>query len=102
MKLVGGDSGAYEKASFTENVLLAPSERAIVDVLIPKTGTYEIQNKTLERTYALGAIFASGEHKDVSYKEEFNILQINAAAIKSIDMFRAYFKRAGQAHYTFR
>ena len=93
MKLVGGDSGAYEKASFTENVLLAPSERAIVDVLIPKTGTYEIQNKTLERTYALGAIFASGEHKDVSYKEEFNILQINAAAIKSIDMFRAYFKR---------
>ena len=33
MKLVGGDSGRYEREEFVERVLLAPSERAVVDVL---------------------------------------------------------------------
>ena len=33
MKLVGGDSGRYEHETFVDEVLLAPSERAIVDVL---------------------------------------------------------------------
>ena len=61
MKLVGGDSGAYEKASFVESVLLAPSERAIVDVFMSEEGTYEIQNKTPEKTYTLGSISAGGE-----------------------------------------
>src|SRR6266480_1302938 len=32
-KLVGGDSGRYERETFIEEVLLAPSERAVVDVL---------------------------------------------------------------------
>ena len=32
MKLVGGDSGRYEHETFVDEVLLAPSERAIVDV----------------------------------------------------------------------
>lgn len=91
MKLVGGDSGAYEKASFVESVLLSPSERAIVDVLIPKTGMYEIQNKTPERTYTLGAISVGEKITDVSYEKEWNKLQINAAVTRSIDLFRAYF-----------
>ena len=33
MKLVGGDSGRYEHEAFVDEVLLAPSERAVVDVL---------------------------------------------------------------------
>ena len=34
MKLVGGDSGRYEHEEFVDEVLLAPSERAVVDVLL--------------------------------------------------------------------
>ena len=34
MKLVGGDSGRVEHEEFVEDVLLAPSERAVVDVLL--------------------------------------------------------------------
>ena len=34
MKLVGGDSGHYEREEFVEAVLLAPSERVVVDVLL--------------------------------------------------------------------
>ena len=33
MKLVGGDSGRYEREEWIDAVLLAPSERAVVDVL---------------------------------------------------------------------
>src|SRR5574341_1269625 len=38
MKLVGGDSGHYEREEFVERVLIAPSERAVVDVLFDKPG----------------------------------------------------------------
>ena len=33
MKLVGADSGHYEQDEFVEEVLLAPSERVVIDVL---------------------------------------------------------------------
>ena len=37
LKLVGGDSGRYEREEFVESVLLSPSERAIVDVLFDQS-----------------------------------------------------------------
>src|SRR2546426_781471 len=33
MKLVGADSGRYEREEFVDEIVLAPSERAVVDVL---------------------------------------------------------------------
>ncbi len=91
LKLVGADSGAYEKASFVDSVVLGPSERAIVDALLPNSGTYEIQNKTPGRTYVLGAITANAEHAGTSYEREFNVLQLNQATITSINPFRKLF-----------
>jgi hypothetical protein len=38
MKLVGGDSGRYENETFVEEVLLTPSERAIIDVRFERPG----------------------------------------------------------------
>ena len=38
MKLVGGDSGRVEQEEFVSEVLLAPSERAVVDVLLDQPG----------------------------------------------------------------
>ena len=32
MKLVGGDSGRYEREEFVQSVMLSPSERVVVDV----------------------------------------------------------------------
>ena len=34
MKLVGADSGHYEHEEFVDEVLLAPSERVVIDVLL--------------------------------------------------------------------
>lgn len=91
MKLVGGDSGAYEKASFVNSVLLAPSERAIVDVYFPNVGTYDLQNKTPNTTYTLGTAVVSSEKVSTSYLSGFNELQTNKDTIASIDPFRKYF-----------
>ena len=38
MKLVGGDSGRVEHEQFVEDVILAPSERVVVDVLFEHAG----------------------------------------------------------------
>ena len=38
MKLVGGDSGRVEHEEFVSEVMLAPSERAVVDVLFDQPG----------------------------------------------------------------
>ena len=39
IKLVGGDSGRYEREEFVESVILAPSERVVVDVLFEQPGS---------------------------------------------------------------
>ena len=95
LKLIGADNGAYEKASFVDSVILGPSERAIVDVLLPKTGTYEIQNNPpvggLDAVYSLGVISVTPEKIDVSYESVFNVLQNNIATTRSIDPFRSLF-----------
>jgi FtsP/CotA-like multicopper oxidase with cupredoxin domain len=54
-KLVGSDSGRYERETFVEEVLLAPSERAVVDVLFDRPGEVQLEHRTPGHTYKLGA-----------------------------------------------
>jgi FtsP/CotA-like multicopper oxidase with cupredoxin domain len=56
MKLIGGDSGRYEHETFVEEVLLAPSERAIVDVLFDRPGEIALEHRTPDHTYPMGRI----------------------------------------------
>lgn len=53
-KLVGGDSGRYERETFVEEVLLAPSERAVLDVLFDSAGEVRLEHRTPDRVYDLG------------------------------------------------
>jgi len=61
MKLVGGDSGRVEREEFVDEILLSPSERAIVDVLFDRPGEVTLENRTPDHTYELGQISLSGE-----------------------------------------
>jgi FtsP/CotA-like multicopper oxidase with cupredoxin domain len=54
-KLVGGDSGRYERETFIGEVMLAPSERAVVDVLFDTPGQVMLEHRTPDHTYDLGA-----------------------------------------------
>ncbi|HWO07759.1 MAG TPA: multicopper oxidase family protein [Candidatus Paceibacterota bacterium] len=94
MKLVGGDGGAYERGSWSDSVVLAPSERAVVEVLFENSGNYSIQNKTPEKTYALGSVIVSDESISTSYASDFGILKNHTQTIQSINPFRQYFSKA--------
>jgi FtsP/CotA-like multicopper oxidase with cupredoxin domain len=61
MKLVGGDSGRVEREEFVEEVILAPSERAVVDVCFEAPGQVTLEHRTPDRTYKLADITVSDE-----------------------------------------
>jgi hypothetical protein len=61
MKLVGGDSGRVEHEELVESVVLAPSERAVVDVLVDQPGELHLEHHTPDRSYRLATIVVSEE-----------------------------------------
>jgi FtsP/CotA-like multicopper oxidase with cupredoxin domain len=71
MKLVGADAGHYEREELVEEVLLAPSERVIVDVLFHDSGQLALEHRTPERTYRLASIIVGDDRPKPSYAEEF-------------------------------
>src|SRR5205085_3109968 len=78
MKLVGADAGHYEREELVEEVLLAPSERAVVDVHFPTAGELELEHRTPERTYRLARVNVSDEPPAPSFAEGFGQLRTNA------------------------
>ena len=60
MKLIGGDSGRYEREVFVDEVMLSPSERAIVDVLFEIEGEIRLEHRTPEQVYDLGCFTVEG------------------------------------------
>jgi FtsP/CotA-like multicopper oxidase with cupredoxin domain len=78
MKLVGGDSGRYEREAFVDAVLIAPSERAIVDVLFDQPGSLMVEHGTPNRTYSLAQIDVSPDRINSSSAAAFATLRMNA------------------------
>ena len=101
MKLVGGDGGAVEREEWKDAVIIGPSERSVVEVLFEKEGAYTMQNKTPNKTYALGTVLVSNDSASPSYTQAFAALRTNAAAVKSIDPYRRYFDRPVDKRLTF-
>jgi FtsP/CotA-like multicopper oxidase with cupredoxin domain len=77
MKLVGGDSGHVEHEKFVDSVILAPSERAVVDVIFDQPGELTLEHRTPGRTYPLGQITVSEEGAEPSLRDEFETLRTN-------------------------
>ena len=66
MKLVGGDSGRVEREEFVDDVVLAPSERVVVDVLFEQPGELTLEHRTPDRTYQLAAITSTTSAADAA------------------------------------
>ncbi|MEA2450656.1 MAG: hypothetical protein QOG63_2588, partial [Thermoleophilaceae bacterium] len=75
MKLVGGDSGRVEREELVEDVVIAPSERAVVDVLFDRPGRLALEHRTPERTYPLASIAVAQEAAAPSLALEFEALR---------------------------
>jgi FtsP/CotA-like multicopper oxidase with cupredoxin domain len=94
MKLVGGDSGRYEKEQMVDAVTIAPSERVTVDVLFGATGTSKLQSATPIGTMDLGSITVKNGAARPSYADSFRTLRMNADVTASIDPFRSSFSKS--------
>ena len=71
MKLVGGDSGRVEHEEFVSEVLLAPSERAVVDVLLDRPGQLTLEHRTPNRIYPLASIAVIEERAEPALTDQF-------------------------------
>ena len=78
MKLVGGDSGRVEHEELIDEVILAPSERVVLDVLFDRAnGELTLEHRTPERVYPLAAIRVS-ETGRAALEARFEVLRTNA------------------------
>jgi FtsP/CotA-like multicopper oxidase with cupredoxin domain len=93
MKLVGGDSGRYERETFVEEVLLSPSERAVVDVLFDAAGEVRIEHRTPDHVYDLGSFSVSGSATGGGAAESFEDLRTDPELAAERHSIESDFKR---------
>src|SRR4029450_1806957 len=91
MKLVGGDSGRCEREELVDSVILAPSERVVVDVLFEQPGQLTLEHRTPERTYALATIDVGAEPATPSLAEQFDVLRHNPEWVAERERLAPYF-----------
>jgi FtsP/CotA-like multicopper oxidase with cupredoxin domain len=77
MKLVGGDSGRVEREEFVDSVIVAPSERVVVDVHFDEPGALTLEHRTPQRAYSLAAIEVAPEPAGPRLDQEFAVLRTN-------------------------
>jgi FtsP/CotA-like multicopper oxidase with cupredoxin domain len=90
MKLVGGDSGHVEHEELVEEVIVAPSERVVVDVLLDRPGELGLEHRTPHRVYPLATISVSEERAQPSLEAEFETLRTNADMVAERERIAAY------------
>jgi FtsP/CotA-like multicopper oxidase with cupredoxin domain len=90
MKLVGGDSGHVEREQFVDDVVLAPSERVVVDVLFGQAGDLTLEHRTPERVYPLAAITVSEDRAEPSLEEQFEVRRVTADMVAERDRIAPY------------
>ena len=92
IKLVGADAGHYEHETFVEEVLLAPSERVVLDVLFPDAGELELQHRTPEHAYRLASITVTGDEVEESFADDFARLRSNRDMTETRERIKSFFE----------
>jgi FtsP/CotA-like multicopper oxidase with cupredoxin domain len=77
MKLVGGDSGRVEHEQFVDEVVLAPSERAVVDVHFDRAGDLTLEHHTPGRVYPIAGISVGEDRAEPPLGDRFELLRTN-------------------------
>jgi len=77
IKLVGGDSGRYEREGVVDSVILAPSERVVIDALFSDSGRLTLEHRTPERRYTLATIDVGTQPAEPALAEQFGALRHN-------------------------
>ncbi len=92
-KLIGADGGKYAEESWIQELLLAPGERRIVDVLFEKSGSYTLTHLSPEEQYPLGKFVVTANSVDPQKLKNFQALRPLDENIKN--EFRSLFSMHG-------
>ncbi len=84
MKLVGADGGLYTKDSLVDEIVLAPSERAVVDVLFKEKGVSRLENIGPKVKQILGRVTVGAKSRLASPHPPFNSLMERPAIMAEI------------------
>ena len=90
VKLVGGDSGHVEQEEWVEEVVIAPSERFVVDVTFDAAGEFALQHRTTDRVYPLAAVTVQEEPAEPSLAETFAQLRSSPDMVDERARIRPY------------
>jgi FtsP/CotA-like multicopper oxidase with cupredoxin domain len=93
MKLVGADGGHVEQERWVDDVIVAPSERVLVDVLFDRAEIFTLQHKTPERVYPLVTFDVSEPPSESSASSEFHTLRVNADMVTVREAAALYLAR---------
>lgn len=85
LKLVGGDNGLYERETWVDDVLIAPSERYIIEVKLPKAGIYSMSNNKPTGSAKLGQIdISDGKVTPIADFDKLRSPKLAAADLKAV------------------
>ena len=90
MKLVGADSGHYEHEEFVEAVLIAPSERVVVDVRLDDARPLGLVHRTPDREYPLATIVVDEASSDSQSAAAFETLRTNSDMARERERVASY------------
>ncbi len=91
IKLVGGDSGRYEREEFVDSVILAPSERVVIDALFSDPGQLTLEHRTPGRRYPLAKIDVGTQPAEPALAEQFGALRHNPEWVAERERLAPYF-----------
>ena len=97
LKLVGSDSGKYEKEFMSNSVIISPGERYIAEVNFDDVGVFRIIHRTPKKDYVLGEIIVNDAES--APKNSFSQVHENEETIKSVDPFKKFL--SSDPDYTF-
>lgn len=93
MKLVWWDIWAYENETFIDNLLIAPAERYIVEVLPEKSWTFDLQYMNPAFTTTLAKVSVTNNTSPSDASQAFEDLRTHQQTVSDIDAYREYFDK---------
>jgi FtsP/CotA-like multicopper oxidase with cupredoxin domain len=101
LKHVGSDSGRFERERFVDDVLLAPSERAVLDVLFESPGEARLEHRSPDHVYDLGRFSVTDDRGRTEAAKAFDVLRTDADLSALREKIAADFERAPDKTLTF-
>jgi suppressor of ftsI len=104
MKIVGGDIGRFEREEWSDNVVLAPAERYIVDVIFDTIGIVPLLNRVQSIDHTRGTFFSEADTLGLitvarqsatpDYRPQFGALRHNVDVGRDVARYQPHFRRA--------